>query len=149
MHTGREGCVTECGRGHDNVHGRIPWCNRCRVRSRVHDQKWVQWNVRISHSLLTELTANSGGAPKTCSVVYGVTLAAITCLVGILPRWLLRWFLSREQTISQSLHQELFEAWYGISYEIAIHPLSHRTPVTMTRSLKTGWQRISWWTHIT
>jgi hypothetical protein len=33
---------------------------------------------------LTELTANSGGAPKTCSVVYGVTLAAITCLVGIL-----------------------------------------------------------------
>jgi hypothetical protein len=21
---GREGCVTECGRGHDNVHGRIP-----------------------------------------------------------------------------------------------------------------------------
>jgi hypothetical protein len=38
------------------------------------------------NSLLTELTANSGGAPKTCSVVYGVTLAAITCLVGILPR---------------------------------------------------------------
>jgi hypothetical protein len=37
------------------------------------------------NSLLTELTANSGGAPKTCSVVYGVTLAAITCLVGILP----------------------------------------------------------------
>jgi hypothetical protein len=45
-----------------------------------------EYNVRYLTSLLTELTANSGGAPKTCSVVYGVTLAAITCLVGILPR---------------------------------------------------------------
>lgn len=47
-----------------------------------------EYNEQIGYlnSLLTELKANSGGAHKTSSVVYGVTLAAVTCLVGILPR---------------------------------------------------------------